>query len=586
MKTRNRFALAVALVAITACSTKEKPAHDAAWVQPTPQPQDDPDDSDGETHYAPSPARKTRSSSPGRLARLFGGRDSSSTSSPPPVAVAAPAPEPAPDYSGLNVVNGKPYADMFFKNFGVNPTIDTDEEATSTFAIDVDTASYAVSRSFLNRGHLPDEDAVRVEEFVNSFDYDYAKPGEETFSVQMEAFPSPNRGGYHVLHVGLKGKDVAKAERKNANLVFVIDVSGSMAMETRLELVKKALRLLVNELDERDTVGIVTYGDSAQDVLDPTPATKKQEILAAIDGLHTSGSTNVQSGIKRGYKMLSHHYRQGWINRVILCSDGVANNGITNADKIFASVKEEAKDGMTISTVGFGMGNYNDVLMERLADIGDGNYAYVDSLDAARKIFVEQLTGTLQVIAKDVKIQLEFDPKQVSRYRLLGFENRQLEKHQFDDDKIDAGEIGAGHTVTAIYEVKFTDAKKETKAAFAMLRVRHKVPEGGASTKIEKSVPFTIVKDAYGHASAPTRLSFVAAGFAEKLRGSYWVRNMEWDDLMAMWNDIPDGLRSRKDVAELGDLIRRAKSLDTRGDKFEKYGPIAEMDFDNVPVLE
>ena len=497
-------------------------------------------------------------------------------------------PDPVSEaYSGLNVVNGKPYSDMFFKHFGVNPTIDTDEEDTSTFAIDVDTASYSVSRSYLNRGNLPEEDAVRVEEFVNAFNYDYATPEDGAFSVQVEAFPSPNRTGYHVLHVGLKGKDVSKDARKNANLVFVIDVSGSMASENRLGLVKAALRLLVDELDERDTIGIVVYGSDARKILDPTPASDKDRIMGAIDSLTTDGSTNVQAGLKVGYKMAQKNFQKDQVNRIVLCSDGVANNGVTNADKIFATVKEEAKDGITISTVGFGMGNYNDVLMERLADVGDGNYSYVDRIEEAKKIFQEELTGTLQVIAKDVKIQLEFDKKKVSRYRLLGFENRRLEKHQFDDDKIDAGEIGAGHTVTAMYEVKLTDPAQGKEGNFATLRIRHKSPEGGASAKIEKQIPYSIVRADYAKTSAPTRLSFVAAAFAEKLRGSYWVRNLEWNHLVGLWEDIPGPLRNRSDVQELGELIRKSRNLDKRGDKYEQeYGPVAGMDFDNVPVLQ
>ena len=554
---RTRILALAAAVALAACSQKKSFKSEPA-------------DGDDVAHFVvPTPA-STRVAS----------------ATPAPTSIAVATPPVVPGLDGMNVVNGKPYADMFFRHFGVNPTIDTEEEPVSTFSVDVDTASYSVARSYLNRGHLPEEDAVRVEEFVNSFDYEYATPEEDAFSVQMEAFPSPNRHGYHVLHVGLKGKDVEKGERKPSNLVFVIDVSGSMAMETRLELVKRALRLLVNELDERDTVGIVVFGSSARDVLEPTSATKKEEILAAIDGLRTEGATNVQAGLKRGYKMVSKGFLRGGVNRVILCGDGVANNGITNADRIFETVREEAKDGITISTVGFGMGNYNDVLMERLAQVGDGNYSYVDTLDAARKIFVEQLTGTLQVIAKDVKIQLELDPKRVTRYRLLGFENRMLEKEEFDDDAVDAGEIGAGHTVTAMYEVKFAGASVPKDGSFATLRIRHKLPEGGRSAKIEKQVPFAVVRGEYAKASAPTKLSFVAAGFAEKLRGSYWVRNLDWAELVRLHEELPGSLRSRKDVAELGDLIRRARSLDSRGDKFEKYGTVAEMDFDRIPVLE
>lgn len=487
--------------------------------------------------------------------------------------------------AGLTPPNGKPYADMYFKHFGVNPTIDTDEEDTSTFSIDVDTASYSVSRSYLNRGNLPEEEAVRVEEFVNSFDYDYRVPEEETFSVQVEAFPSPNRKGYHVLHVGLKGKEVKAEERKPASLVFVIDVSGSMNMENRLGAVKKALALLVDQLNEKDRVGIVVFGDRAQVILDSTPATARNqdEIMAAISALQPQGSTNVQSGLKLGYEMASENLIEG-TNRVILCGDGVANNGITQADAIFKTVEKHAKRGIALTTVGFGMGNYNDVLMERLAQIGDGNYAYVDRLEEAKKIFVEELTGTLEVIAKDVKIQLTFDPKKVARYRLLGFENRRLEKHEFDDDRVDAGEIGAGHTVTAMYEVKFESGVPS--GDFAQLKIRHKRPEGGASALIEKKLPGSIVRGDYASASSPTKLSLCAAAFAEKLRGSYWVRTLSWEDLQDLYAEIPESMRKRDDVRELGELIDKAKRLDRRGDKFEKDAPIASMDFDNVPVLD
>ena len=490
-------------------------------------------------------------------------------------------------FDDMGVVNGKPYADMYFKHFGVNPTIDTEEEDTSTFAVDVDTASYSVARSYLERGHLPEEEAVRVEEFVNKFDYAYQPPEEESFSVQVEAFPSPNRTGYHVMHIGLKGMEISDDERKAANLVFVIDVSGSMNMENRLGLVKQALALLVGQLDEGDSVGIVVYGDHAHTILEPTYATEtgKDNIMSAIDQLRPEGSTNAQAGLKLGYKMAAQHFEDTKINRVILCSDGVANNGITGADRMFKTIKEEADRGVTISTVGFGMGNYNDVLMERLADIGNGNYAYVDRLAEAKRIFVEQLTGTLQVIAKDVKIQVQFDENQVTRYRLLGFENRLLDNEDFDNDEVDAGEIGAGHTVTAMYEVKFA---KDVAADgnFASVRIRHKAPQGIKSTKIERDIPFAIVRSDYASSSPPTKLSLVAAAFAEKLRGSYWVRNLSYEDILALWNEIPEPLSQQAEVKELRALIIKAQEIDSRGDKFEEDLPLATMDFDRVPVLK
>ena len=495
----------------------------------------------------------------------------------------------AEEFSRLAVVNGKPFADMYFKHYGVNPTIDTEEESVSTFSVDVDSASYTLARSYLSRGHLPEEEAIRVEEFINAFKYDYQAPGAAPFGVQVEAFPSPNRRGYHVLHVGIKGREVSNSERLPANLVFTIDVSGSMNMENRLGMVKRSLTLLVEQLDSRDTLAIVVYGDRARTVLEPTRATDRSRILSAIEGLNPEGSTNVQAGLEVAYAIAASQAREGTISRVILCSDGVANNGITGADDIFDSIKEYARRGVRLTTVGFGMGNYNDTLMERLAQMGDGQYAYVDQLPEARRLFVEQLTGTLQLIARDVKVQLEFNKAVVSRYRLIGFENRLLNKEDFANDKVDAGDIGAGHTVTALYEVKFRDAQALTASSFATLRLRYKDPsttlEAGTSQKVEKALPTALVRQSLEAASGPTQLSLVAALFAEKLRGSYWARNVSYEDLLRLWSQLPERLRTREEVAELRQLIQQARSYDRRGDKFEKMTPVANMDFDHVPVV-
>ncbi|WP_164019153.1 YfbK domain-containing protein [Pyxidicoccus trucidator] len=476
---------------------------------------------------------------------------------------------------------GRSFFDMYFKGYGVNPTVTTEEERFSTFSVDTDTASYTLMRSYLEHGSLPDEQAVRVEEFVNSFDYGYAAEPDAPFSVHVEGFPSPARKGYQVVHIGVKAREVSAQQRKASHLVFVIDVSGSMSGENRLGLVQRALRLLVAALDERDAVSIVVYGSQARQVLGRTSATQKQRLLAAIDGLTIEGATNAQAGLELGYALAAEHLLKGGINRVILCSDGVANNGITDADGIWARVKGFAARGITLSTVGFGMGNYNDVLMERLAQVGEGNYAYVDRLEEARRIFVQNLTGTLQVVAKDVKLQVEFDPEAVVRYRLLGYENRMLTKEQFADDKVDAGEVGAGHSVTALYEVKL----REPAASFGTLRIRYKAPEGGDSKLMEKRLPSSVLRTAYGRAAPPTRLSYVAAAFAEKLRGSYWVRPLSYDGLVALWEEVGQSLKGRQDVAELGALIRKARTLDQREDRFERFAPISTMDFDRVPAI-
>ncbi len=490
-------------------------------------------------------------------------------------------------FGDLRVVNDEPFPDMYFKHYGVNPTIDTAEEPLSTFSVDVDRASYNVTRAYLDRSAMPPEEAIRVEEFINSFDYDYPPPRDAVFSLQAEAFPSPNRHGYHVLHLGLQGFEVDAEDRAPAHLVFVIDVSGSMEREDRLGLVKASLQLLVDQLDDRDTIGIVVYGDRGRVILEPTGLAERRRILAAIKGLRSTGSTNAQEGILLGYGMAARHLDNldsvGATHRIVLCSDGVANNGIsTSADGIFDTVRDEAKRGITISTVGFGMGNYNDTLMERLAQIGDGNYHYVDRLGAARKLFVGDLTQTLQVIAKDVKIQVAFDPAVVSRYRLLGYENRRLENQDFDDDRKDAGEIGAGHAVTALYEVKLASRA----ADLGTVKVRYKAPEGGASKLIEKVLPRVVVRGSLTEASTPAQLSLVVASFAEKLRGSYWVRNLSYGEILTLHDSLDPRLGQQAEVQELRSLIVQAEQLDKRGDKFASLGSAGDMEFDHVPILQ
>ena len=513
----------------------------------------------------------------------------------PPRVVAEPAPAPPedadPDKTGGKQAQ-KPkeedpaeatrIARRYFTHYGVNPTIDTRENPFSTFGIDVDTASYVMARTYLERGELPPEDAIRVEEVVNYFDYHYEPPSEGDFSLHAEVVPSPQRKGYHLLHLGLKGKEVAAAARPAANLVFVIDVSGSMGNEGRLNLVKNSLRQLVSQLRASDRVGIVAYGSSAREILPPTAGSDHRTILNAIGKLRTEGSTNVEAGLTLGYELVSRQSLGAGINRVVLCSDGVANTGATTAEAILRRVAEHAERGITLTTVGVGMGDYNDTLMERLADQGNGNYAYVDDATEARRVFVDHLTGTLQVIAKDVKLQLQLDPKAVARYRLLGYENRGLSRSDFDDDRKDAGELGAGHTVTALYEIRLQPGEHEQ---LGTLRVRYKTPRASSSTKIERKLPGTLVRATWGDAAPPTQLSVVAAAYAEKLRGSYWVRNLTWSQVQSLYDEIDAELEAQPEVRELGRLIDTAARLDQRGDKFEADLPVARMDFDRVPVL-
>jgi len=495
------------------------------------------------------------------------------------LSVPAVPPTPGDAFSDVPVVaTEKAVPDMYFKNWGTNPTFDTRAAPLSTFSVDVDTASYAMARAFLGRGDLPPYAAVRVEEMINAFDYKYEAPTEATFTLVGEAVPSPSRPGYHFLHLGLKAREVSRAQREPAGLVFVIDVSGSMAQDNRLGMVKRALAMLVGQLDERDTVAVVVYGSTARVMLPPTRANERARIMAAIDDLAPEGSTNVQAGLSLAYTMA------GGRGRIILCSDGVANSGLTEADGIIESIREGGRRGVTLTTVGFGMGNYNDALMERLAQIGSGNYAYVDREAEAHRIFVEQLTGTLQVVAEDAKIQVELDPRYVLRYRLVGYENRVMQAADFRNDKKDAGEVGAGHAVTAIYEVKLA-RDIPAGARLGVVRVRHKAVGATAATELERPIPAAVMRASLSAASPAIQLSLAVAGFGEKLRGSYWARGVSYAQLSGIVSGLPAAWRDRPEVRELAGLIGRAGQLDARKDRFESY-PLAAMAYDEVPVVE
>jgi len=347
------------------------------------------------------------------------------------------------------------YDDMIFQDYGTNPYVTAEDDRLSTFALDVDTGSYTLARSYIEDGSLPPREAVRPEEFINYFDLDYEPPKEDAFAIHIDAGPSPFwEEEAQLVRIGIKGKEIEAEERKRANLTFVIDVSGSMKQDNRIGLVKKTLRLLVRQLNADDRIGIVVYGSTARKVLDPTPVEDGELILNAIDELRIEGSTNAEAGLLAGYKMAGKSYAKNAINRVILCSDGVANVGATDPESILNTIEDYAGRNIYLSAFGFGMDNYNDVLMEQLADKGNGTYAYIDDIDEAKKVFQDQLTGTLQTIAKDAKIQVEFDPDQVDRYRLIGYENRAIDDDEFRNNRVDGGEIGAGHTITALYEVE------------------------------------------------------------------------------------------------------------------------------------
>ena len=463
-----------------------------------------------------------------------------------------------PAHGGSAIVNGRPYDAMFFENYGFNPFVDTEDDHFSTFAVDVDDASYILARSYLERGNLPEKDAVRTEEFVNHFNYNYSAPEEETFEVYLEGSRSPFGQNCQLLRIGIKGKKISEENRKPANLVFVVDVSGSMSREDRLGLVKKALRLLVNKLKSDDQVGIVVYGSTAKILLQPTSIANKEAILSAIEWLQSAGSTNCDAGLRLAYEMSSRCFDKNKINRIILCSDGVANVGITGAEDLLKRIKGHADRGITLSAIGFGMGNYNDVLMEKLGNKGNGYYAYVDDIAEAKRVFTDNLSGALQVIARDVKIQVDFDPEVVRSYRLLGYENRDVEDNKFRDDNEDGGEVGSGHSVTALYEIKF---KKEVdKKQIGKIFIRYKNPETGYVEEINRPITTRIFDRNFAFSSPDYKLAAAAAEFSEILRESYWAKGSDLGDVLSLAGQVYNQT-GHDDVLELMNLVTKAKQL-------------------------
>ena len=458
-------------------------------------------------------------------------------------------------------VNDAAYDLTFFKHYGVNPFIDTEDDHLSTFAIDVDTASYTVARRFVQDGNMPDPDSVRVEEFVNYFDQGYERPTEAAFAIHVDGSPSPFGGPKHwLMRVGLQGESITTKERKDATLVFTIDVSGSMGREDRLGLVRRSLRLLVDELRSTDEVGIVIYGDRGHVLLEPTSGRNRGEILKAVDSLSPRGSTYVEDGLRLAYEMAVERVESGRITRVLLLSDGVGNVGRTGADSILEQVKSHVEEGVTLTTVGFGMGNYNDILMEQLANDGDGSYYYVDTLTEAQRLFVENLTGTLQVIAKETKVQVDFNPEVVSRYRLLGYENRRIADEDFRDDSVDAGEVGADHSVTALYELKLHESAD---GVLGTVFVRHEDPDSGEVTEISQELRRSDLAAEFEDASPRFQLSAVVAEYAEILRDSYWAQEGSLQAVASHARRVQELLMDDPDVAEFADLVSRAVRIES-----------------------
>ncbi len=449
---------------------------------------------------------------------------------------------------------------MIFRETPANRFVDTAEDRLSTFALDVDTGSYTLTRGYLDRGMLPPPAAIRVEEFVNAQGYDDPAPRHGDFALFAEGAPSPFLPGEQtrLLRFSVKAREIDARNRKSAVLTFVVDVSGSMDRENRLGLVKRALGLLLDELRPDDRVGLVVYGTNGRVLLRHTR--DLEEIRRAIAELRPEGSTNAEEGLRLAYDLADEGWRQGAINRIILCSDGVANVGATGPESILARIGSEAQRGIALTTVGFGMGNYNDALMEQLADQGDGTYHYVDGLDEARRVFVDNLTGTLETVAREAKAQIEFDPESVVRWRLLGYENRDVADRDFRNDRVDAGELGSGHQATALYEVRLRDGLSGGDR-IATLRLRWKSVAAREVDEESRDLRARDLERDWEGASANFHQAALAAAFAEKLKETPAADDLAWRTLRREAGRL-DSERSRNRSAhDLAESIERAARI-------------------------
>ncbi|MGO1072528.1 vWA domain-containing protein [Lysobacter sp. CA199] len=469
-----------------------------------------------------------------------------------------------------------------------NPIHRTAEQPVSTFSIDVDTGSYANVRRMLAAGELPPKDAVRVEELVNYFDYGYPRPTSKDtpFKVSTELAPAPWNAKHVLMQIGIQGYDVDKSELPPANLVLLIDTSGSMDEPDKLPLLKRAFAQLIPQLREQDRVSIVAYAGSAGLVLPPTPGNRGGEILDALERLQAGGSTNGGEGIQLAYATARQAFVKDGINRVLLATDGDFNVGVSDQSALETLVADQRKSGIALSTLGFGTGNYNDAMAEQLADLGNGNHAYIDTALEAQKVLNEELGSTLLTIAGDVKVQVEFNPSVVAEYRLIGYENRVLKREDFNNDQVDAGEIGAGHDVTALYELALVGSGgesvdplrygKDAQAAeakpaatatdakageVALLRLRYKRPGETDSRLIEAPLQRS---DIAGEPSERMRFAAAVAGYGDLLRGGTYVGDYGWDGVIGLARsargDDRNGYRG-----EFLQLMQTAKSLQAAG---------------------
>lgn len=499
--------------------------------------------------------------------------------------MAPPPPPPSRARAALSGIVGGTYAQSApqpmpgtvdrenYEDVDTNPIRVVSTDPVSTFSIDVDTASYSNVRRLLNSGRLPPQDAVRTEELINYFRYDYPLPQsrEQPFSTNVTVAPSPWADGRQLVHIGLQGYNIVPRERPPLNLTLLIDVSGSMEPENRLPLALQSFRMLIEQLNARDHVSIVVYAGAAGAVLEPTPGNERGRILAALDNLRAGGSTAGGEGLRLAYAMAERNYDRNAVNRVIIATDGDFNVGINNPQQLEDFVERKRDTGIYLSVLGFGGGNYNDALMQRLAQNGNGVAAYIDTLNEARRVLRDEMASNMFTIANDVKIQVEFNPARVAEYRLIGYETRMLNREDFNNDRVDAGEIGAGHSVTAIYEIvpvggrTFNDplryqqeaAPTGTASEIAFLRIRYKLPGQDTSRLIERPITDRDAVRDIAQAPESTRWATAVAGYGQLLRHDQFLRSgYGYDDVIS----LAQSARGRDEFGWRAEFIQLARA--------------------------
>ena len=523
---------------------------------------------------------------------------------PPPPPPPAPPPPPPPMASGIMdmqravspsqaysptpmpVMEPPPVDREHYEDVDDNPVKRVADEPVSTFSVDVDTASYARTRRFLTDGTLPPKDAVRVEELINYFDYSYPLPeaADPPFSTNVSVVPSPWKSGNELIQIGLQGYNIEADERPAMNLTLLVDVSGSMSSPDKLPLAKKALGMLVDNMSEKDTISVAVYAGAAGMVLEPTPGNEKSKIMAALEGMAAGGSTAGGEGLRLAYSLAEQNFDEDSVNRVMLLTDGDFNVGVTSDERLEDFVSRKRDSGVFLSVMGFGRGNYNDAMMQKIAQAGNGMAAYVDTVNEARKLLNDDLSGSLFTIAKDVKIQVEFNPAKVSEYRLIGYETRMLDEADFNNDKVDAGEIGAGHTVTALYEVtpvgadsaltgerryegnKSGETNADPSAEYGFLKLRYKLPDEDTSKLIEVPITNDLAFETLDEAPLYTRFATAVAGFGQLLKGSSFISDdFDYDSVIELALDArgEDAFGYRSEFVQLARSAKTAAAQET-----------------------